>query len=57
MSIPMEKNTLKTVKNLSKYKDLEIGMEKAWGMKTTAASVVIGALGQKKGTLDPSYIW
>ena len=53
----MEKNTLKTVKNLSKYKDLEIGMEKAWGMKTTAASVVIGALGQKKGTLDPSYIW
>ena len=48
MSIPIERNTsLKTVKKLTKYKDLK----KTWGMKTTTVPVIIGALGLvKKGT-------
>ena len=52
MSIPTERNTsLKAVEKLSKYKDLEIEIEKAWGMKTTTVPVIIGALGLvKKGT-------
>ena len=34
MSIPSKRNiSLKTVEKLSKYKDLEIEIEKAWGMK------------------------
>ena len=36
---------------LSKYKDLEIEVEKLWHMKTVTILVVIGALGMiKKGT-------
>ena len=36
---------------LSKYKDLEIEVEKLWHMKTVTIAVVIGALGMiKKGT-------
>ena len=51
MSIPTERNTsLKTTEKLSKYKDLEIEIQKMWGMKTTTIPVVIGALGLiKKG--------
>ena len=54
MSIPMERNSsLKIVEKLSEYKDLEIGIEKAWGMKTAAAPVIIGALRLvKRGTLQ-----
>lgn len=52
MSIPTERNTsLKTMEKLTKYKDLEIEIEKTWGMKTTTVPVIIGALGLvKKGT-------
>ena len=48
---PTERNTsLKTMEKLTKYKDLEIEIEKMWGMKTTTVSVVIGAFGLvKKG--------
>ena len=44
MSIPTH-NSLKTAEKLSKYKDLEIEIEKTWGMKTTIVPVIIGALG------------
>jgi len=52
MSIPRERNTfLKTMEKLIKYKDLEIEIEKTWGMKTTTAPVIIAAFGLvKKGT-------
>ena len=48
---PTERNTsLKTMEKLTKYKDLEIEIEKMWGMKTTTVSVFIGAFGLvKKG--------
>jgi len=44
MSIPTERNTsLKIIEKLSKYKDLEIEIEKTWEMKTTTVPVIIGA--------------
>jgi len=52
MSTPTERNTsLKTMVKLTKYKDLEIEIEKTWGMKTTTVPVIIGAFGLvNKGT-------
>jgi len=52
MSIPTERNTsLKIIEKLSNYKDVEIEIEKTWGMKTTTVPVIIGAFGLvKKGT-------
>ena len=45
ISIPTEKNTsVKVTEKLSKYKDLEIKVERMWGMKATTVPVVIGAL-------------
>ena len=52
MSIPSDRNVLtKVFEKISKYKDLEIEVEKMWHLKTTPLPVVIGALGHiKKGT-------
>ena len=35
---------MKTIENLSKYKDLEIEIKNSWGMKRATAPVIIGAL-------------
>ena len=53
MSIPTEKNTsVKVNEKLSKYKDLEIEIERMWGMKATTIPVVIGTLGLIKKGLE-----
>jgi len=54
VSIPTDRNTsIKVMEKLSKYKDLEIEIERMWGLKATTVPVVIGALGIiKKGTDD-----
>ena len=54
MSVPTDKNVSANVfEKLSKYKDLEIEIEKMWQLKTTTIPVVVGALGLiKKGTID-----
>jgi len=45
ISVPTEKNTsIKTTEKLSKYKDLEIEIEKMWGMNNTTIPVILGAL-------------
>ena len=46
ISVPTESNTsIEMNKELSKYKDLEIEIERLWGMKATTKPVIIGALG------------
>ena len=52
MSVPSDNNvTAKVFEKLSKYKDLEIEVEKMWHLKTKTIPVVVGALGLiKKGT-------
>ena len=52
VKIPTDKNvSVAEFEKLSKYKDLEIEVEKLWHMKTVTIPVVIGALGMiKKGT-------
>ena len=42
MAIPSERNTsVKVIEKLSKYKDLEIEINRMWGTKTTTIPVVI----------------
>ena len=49
MTIPLDSNTsVKTTEKLNKYKDLEIEVERMWGLKTTTVPVVMGALGTIK---------
>ena len=49
MTISLDTNTLfKTTEKLTKYKDLEIEVERMWGLKTTTVPVVMGALGTIK---------
>ena len=53
MSIPSDLNTsINVSEKLSKYKDLEIEINRMWGMKTEAIPVVIGALGLVKKGLE-----
>ena len=46
---------MKTAEKLSKYKDLEIEIEKTWGIKTTTVPVIIGVLGLVKKGME-TYI-
>ena len=52
VSIPSENNTsVKVAEKISKYRDLELEINRMWGMKTVVVPIVIGALGHiKKGT-------
>ncbi|XP_028517939.1 uncharacterized protein LOC110248967 [Exaiptasia diaphana] len=53
MSVPTDKNiSIKTTEKLSKYKDLEIEVERMWGLKTSTIPVIIGALGLIKKGID-----
>ena len=54
MSVPSDKNvSAKVSEKLSKYKDLEIEIERMWYLKTKTIPVVMGALGLiQKGTAD-----
>ena len=51
MSVPTDQNiAVKEFDKLSKYKDLEIEVQKLWNLKATIVPVIIGALGMiKKG--------
>jgi len=53
MAVPSERNvSTKEVEKLSKYKDLEIEINRMWGMRTVVIPVVIGALGLVKKDQD-----
>ena len=53
MSVPSDRNvSAKVFEKLSKYKDLEIEVEKMWHLKTKTLPVVIGALGLIKKDTD-----
>ena len=51
MTIPTDRNiSVKEFDKLSKYKDLQIEIDRMWHLKTTIVPVVVGALGMvKKG--------
>ena len=49
MTVPSDRNvSLKKYEKVSKYRDLEIEIQKMWHLKTTVMPVVIGALGMLK---------
>ena len=49
MTVPSDRNvSLKEYEKVSKYKDLEIEIQKMWHLKTTVIPVVIGALSMIK---------
>ena len=53
MTTPLDTNSsVKTTKKLTKYKDLELEVERMWGLKTTTVPVVIGALGTIKKDME-----
>ena len=53
MTTPLDTNTLvKTTEKLTKYKDLEIEVERMWGLKTTTVPVVMGALSTIKKDME-----
>ena len=46
VSIPSDRNTsLKSFEKLSKYKDLELELQKSWRLKMKTLPIIIGALG------------
>ena len=54
MIIPSDRNiALKETEKKSKYKDLELEIQRMWHMKTEVVPVVVGALGTvKKGMIE-----
>ena len=53
ITIPLNTNTsVKPTEKLIKYKDLEIEVERMWGLKTTTVLVVMGALGTIKKDME-----
>lgn len=46
VSVPSDRNTsIKTSEKLSKYKDLEIDIQRMWKMRTKTVPIIMGALG------------
>ena len=55
MSVPIDRNiSTKYTEKKSKYKDLEIEVERMWHMRATTTPVIIGALGTVKKGLEAS---
>ena len=54
MTVPSDRNiALKEIEKKSKYKDLELEIQRMWHMKTIVIPVVVGALGTvKKGMVE-----
>ena len=54
MTVPSDRNiALKEIEKKSKYKDLELEIQRMWHMKTILIPVVVGALGTvKKGMIE-----
>ena len=49
MTVPYDRNlSLKEYEKISKYKDLEIEIQKMWHLKAIVIPVVVGALGMIK---------
>ena len=54
MTVPSDRNiALEKIEKKSKYKDLELEIQRMWHMKTVVIPVVVGALGTvKKGMVE-----
>ena len=53
MTVPSDRNiALKEIEKKSKYKDLELVIQRMWHMKTIVIPVVVGALGTVKKAGD-----
>ena len=58
ISTPSERNlALKEVEKLSKYKDLEIEINRMWKMETIVIPEAIGNLGMIRETNDKCTTW